>query len=188
MYMEDWSIIDAQYFSFISLSTIGLGDIIYGMEHKHVLTVNEWLYKICMLAYFIIGLAVISIIFRGEWKAQKAKLKMAHKTTRQFLLKKGGRRSSYALGSTPQQSSFRNSLLKRRNVSTYIEESFDEKDDIDSVMAMDAVGEGINQRKSSVFAMAYTSMLTLNPANHDSGNGQCNNSLVDEEVKTVAGK
>ena len=55
-HIEAWSYLDAFYYCFISLSTVGLGDYVPGdseaQSHRH-------LYKICSIMYLIVGVMVM---------------------------------------------------------------------------------------------------------------------------------
>ena len=60
---EDWSFLDGAYFSFITLSTIGFGDLVPG---SNVLNTDsaEGQYKLVLCClYLVIGLAVIAMSF-----------------------------------------------------------------------------------------------------------------------------
>ena len=54
--LEKWSLIESAYFSFITLSTIGFGDLVPGSKNK-----TTSLILACV--YIIIGLAVLSMVF-----------------------------------------------------------------------------------------------------------------------------
>ncbi|XP_038074241.1 potassium channel subfamily K member 16-like [Patiria miniata] len=180
---ESWSLVDAQYFSFVSLSTIGFGDIVYGMEDRLMTVTQDWLYKIGMLAYFLIGLSVISIVFKGVWRAQKDRLKQAQETTRRFWQNRGGRHRSYSLG-TPEPM---DEVLQARGLFTrkqsnptqepIFEEHSSEDEEIERTMAMDAME--MTGRKASVFSLSYRSVTMRRiVADKDSGHGSCNNSFM----------
>jgi len=54
--LEKWSLIESAYFSFITLATIGFGDLVPGSNNK-----TTSLILACV--YIIIGLAVLSMVF-----------------------------------------------------------------------------------------------------------------------------
>ncbi|XP_022103808.1 potassium channel subfamily K member 16-like [Acanthaster planci] len=183
---ESWSLVDAQYFSFVSLSTIGFGDIIYGMEDRLATVKQDWLYKIGMLVYFLIGLSVISIVFKGVWRVQKARIKRAQKTTRQFWQNRGGRHRNYSLG-TPEaidEALLANGLFTRKRSGDVVEPVFEkhsagDDEEIDKTMAMDAME--VRDRKISIISLSYrTVSLRQNLADRDLRHGLCNTSFLEE--------
>ncbi|XP_033634712.1 potassium channel subfamily K member 16-like [Asterias rubens] len=182
---EHWNFGHALYFSFISMSTIGFGDFTFGIEQSKPLTTQQdWIYKLGILLYFLIGLSVISIVYRGVWRAQRARLKRAGATTRRFL-QRGGRYGSYSLGAHPEVSSSVGSgvQLKTSNDLAVIHENSEEEDHMNAAMAMDAMET--NRRRSSVFTMSYTQVMGLNLANYDSGHWSNNDSLIEEETNAT---
>ena len=56
---EEWSFLDGAYFSFITLSTIGFGDLVPGSK---VLEQGQYKLVTCVL-YLFFGLAVIAMSF-----------------------------------------------------------------------------------------------------------------------------
>ncbi|XP_029427355.1 potassium channel subfamily K member 6 [Rhinatrema bivittatum] len=63
---ESWSYLDAFYFCFISLCTIGLGDYVAGEQYDQKL---RPFYKICVTFYLLIGLVGMLIILHTFHKA-----------------------------------------------------------------------------------------------------------------------
>jgi len=56
----EWSLASSFYFVFISLTTIGLGDLVPG-EMAEDLTVNKDLYQICIAIYLLLSLVFLSL-------------------------------------------------------------------------------------------------------------------------------
>ncbi|XP_038074256.1 potassium channel subfamily K member 7-like [Patiria miniata] len=95
---EPWDWWRAQYFCFVSLSTIGFGDLIYGQEREGDSYVLDWSYKMGILVYFFLGLSLISIVFKGVWHSQRKNLHRAHA---RFRRTRGQKCRSYTLRPSP---------------------------------------------------------------------------------------
>ncbi|CAH1239175.1 KCNK10 [Branchiostoma lanceolatum] len=66
-HVENWSFVDSVYFMFVSLSTIGFGDFVAGIEKK-----KYWEgYRILMKVWIVVGLAFLATIFDVISKAIK---------------------------------------------------------------------------------------------------------------------
>ena len=57
--IEGWSYMDAQYFAFIALSTIGLGDLV---PTEQVDGWQEWVYKLGTTVYYYTGMVTLVLI------------------------------------------------------------------------------------------------------------------------------
>ena len=57
---KDWSIFTGAYFCFITLSTIGFGDIVPGLSHEDW---NDQLKQVACALYLLIGLSTIAMCF-----------------------------------------------------------------------------------------------------------------------------
>ncbi|XP_041353465.1 potassium channel subfamily K member 16-like [Gigantopelta aegis] len=57
--MEDWGYMESLYFCFITLSTIGFGDLIIGIERK-----NREAFQIAMYVWILFGLAYLSLVIK----------------------------------------------------------------------------------------------------------------------------
>nr|CAH0110307.1 unnamed protein product [Daphnia galeata] len=69
-YLEDWSYLDATYFSFVTLTTIGFGDIIAAQETNYP---QLWLYRIGWIVWVMLGIAYWVTIISFITKALRSK-------------------------------------------------------------------------------------------------------------------
>ncbi|KAI9564914.1 hypothetical protein GHT06_008655 [Daphnia sinensis] len=70
VFIEDWSYLDATYFSFVTLTTIGFGDIVAAQQTNFPLL---WFYRICWIIWVTLGIAYWAIIITFITKALKSK-------------------------------------------------------------------------------------------------------------------
>ena len=74
-YIENWSYLDAVYFSVVTLTTIGFGDIVPGQQ--------GWLYRVAIIFWIIIGASYFAVMISFVSKAITVKILMIFK----FLMK-----------------------------------------------------------------------------------------------------
>uniref|UniRef100_A0A0A9Z728 Open rectifier potassium channel protein 1 n=2 Tax=Lygus hesperus TaxID=30085 RepID=A0A0A9Z728_LYGHE len=72
MKFEDWTFYQALYYAFITLTTIGFGDLVAG-QSAGTDTVGETLYKIFILVWIMFGLGYLIMIFGFITRALKSK-------------------------------------------------------------------------------------------------------------------
>ena len=60
---EEWSFLDGAYFCFITLSTIGFGDLVPGTKVLRAETQEDQLKLVFCCLYLILGLAIIAMSF-----------------------------------------------------------------------------------------------------------------------------
>ncbi|PNF41011.1 hypothetical protein B7P43_G08829 [Cryptotermes secundus] len=60
---EEWSFLDGAYFCFITLSTIGFGDLVPGKSFQRADTQNGQLQLVACCAYLLLGLVLIAMSF-----------------------------------------------------------------------------------------------------------------------------
>lgn len=58
----DWSFLEALYFCFISLSTIGLGDYVPGENAKDGAHAHGQLYRLAITVYLLLGLVCVLVV------------------------------------------------------------------------------------------------------------------------------
>ncbi|CAL8304735.1 unnamed protein product [Lota lota] len=59
---KDWSFLEALYFCFISLSTIGLGDYVPGENDKAGVHAHGQLYRLAITVYLLLGLVCVLVV------------------------------------------------------------------------------------------------------------------------------
>uniref|UniRef100_A0A8D8ZRU3 TWiK family of potassium channels protein 18 n=2 Tax=Cacopsylla melanoneura TaxID=428564 RepID=A0A8D8ZRU3_9HEMI len=60
---EQWSFLDGAYFCFVTLSTIGFGDLVPGKSFQHTDTQDGQIQLVACCAYLLIGLVLIAMSF-----------------------------------------------------------------------------------------------------------------------------
>lgn len=58
-YLENWSYIEGIYFSFVTLTTIGFGDLVPGQNYKGSINPSQIVYSV----YLLLGMAIIAMCF-----------------------------------------------------------------------------------------------------------------------------
>ncbi|XP_022103804.1 potassium channel subfamily K member 16-like [Acanthaster planci] len=134
---EPWEWWRAQYFCFVSLSTIGFGDVIYGLEREGDSYALDWSYKLGILVYFFLGLSLISIVFKGVWHSQRKNLNRAKARIRSTT--RGLRSRTFNLGPHSDRHTFLSSAHRH--------------DVLDPVGVMDALGK--ESWKQGVVGVSY---------------------------------
>ncbi|KAM9837456.1 potassium channel subfamily K member 1-like [Aulostomus maculatus] len=59
---KDWNFLEALYFCFISLTTIGLGDYVPGETHSKENNPHPQLYRLAITAYLLVGLVCVLVV------------------------------------------------------------------------------------------------------------------------------
>lgn len=59
---SDWNFLEALYFCFISLTTIGLGDYVPGETHSKEANPHPQLYRLAITAYLLLGLVCVLVV------------------------------------------------------------------------------------------------------------------------------
>ncbi|XP_038066261.1 potassium channel subfamily K member 1-like [Patiria miniata] len=75
--LENWSLLTAQYFNFVALSTVGFGDIApshAALPPQYRTETGEYLYRVGVMLYFLISMAVFSTVFTGVWRYHKQRM------------------------------------------------------------------------------------------------------------------
>ncbi|XP_019645231.1 PREDICTED: titin-like [Branchiostoma belcheri] len=63
MYVEKWSYLDSLYYVFITLSTVGFGDMVVAQNPVKEHWAYDILYKIAVLCWIVVGLSFLATIF-----------------------------------------------------------------------------------------------------------------------------
>ncbi|XP_022086109.1 potassium channel subfamily K member 4-like [Acanthaster planci] len=90
VWTENWSLLEAQYFSLVALSTIGFGDITpshAALPPEYRTVLGETAYRVGVMLYFFVGMALISIVFTGVWRSQKRRMRETMDSTRLMMIK-----------------------------------------------------------------------------------------------------
>lgn len=69
MTLEQWTYLEAFYYSFITLTTIGFGDYVAGTNASD----RQWLYKVGLMCWIVFGLGYLSTILNFITKVMKSK-------------------------------------------------------------------------------------------------------------------
>ena len=90
MKTENWNFFTGQYFTFVALSTIGFGDITpthAALPPEDRTVLDATIYRVGLMLYFFVGMAVISIVFTGVWRDQKRRMMRAVENTKRMIKK-----------------------------------------------------------------------------------------------------
>ncbi|OQR75692.1 open rectifier potassium channel protein 1-like, partial [Tropilaelaps mercedesae] len=82
MYIEEWTYLEALYYCFISLATIGFGDYVAGnFEGDYI-----WIYKAAVVLWIIFGLGYLAMILNYISRAMRSKKvrRMEHRLSSSF--------------------------------------------------------------------------------------------------------
>ncbi|XP_078611435.1 uncharacterized protein LOC144881678 [Branchiostoma floridae x Branchiostoma japonicum] len=63
MYVEKWSYLDALYYVFITLSTVGFGDMVVAQNPVKEHWAYDILYKVAVLCWIVVGLSFLATVF-----------------------------------------------------------------------------------------------------------------------------
>ncbi|XP_072165956.1 potassium channel subfamily K member 2-like [Diadema setosum] len=95
-FTEGWSFADSFYYCFISLSTIGFGDMVAGDTHDDLLSL--WLLKVALVMYLLMGLCVMSMALKALADSQKKGIirakTVARTAVKRILVRASGEKNS----------------------------------------------------------------------------------------------
>lgn len=78
-HIEDWSHMDAEYFCFTSITTIGFGDLIPTENLGFQSAWAEWIYKLCTVVYYFTGMVGLVTIGCILYEVRPGVKSIAHK-------------------------------------------------------------------------------------------------------------
>ncbi|KAJ8045734.1 Potassium channel subfamily K member 4 [Holothuria leucospilota] len=84
-YNEGWYYIDSHYFCFISLTTIGFGDLAPMAWTDNTNIVRQWIHTILYVTYLLLGLSLLSVALTAFLKKHEGQFKTAGKRMRKFV-------------------------------------------------------------------------------------------------------
>lgn len=70
---EDWNFLEALYFCFISLTTIGLGDYVPGETPSKDVNPHPHLYRLAITVYLLLGLVCVLVVLETCWELPQMK-------------------------------------------------------------------------------------------------------------------
>lgn len=82
---EDWTYIDAHYFCFISLTTIGFGDLAPMTWSDESNRFKQWMQTVMYVTYLLLGLSLLSVVLTAFLRKHEGQFKNAGRRMKRFV-------------------------------------------------------------------------------------------------------